>query len=393
MKNSTARERWNKALQLNYGTPAIELVRGKGAVAWDADGLRYLDFLAGIATNIVGHAHPLVVAAVTKQVKTLSHVSNFYSNEPALLLAEKLKSFAGDDTARIFFCNSGAEANEAALKISRLTGRTRIISTEGAFHGRTMGALSMTGQSPKRLPFLPLMKDVNFLPYGDTEAMVKKINRKVAMVIIEPIQGENGVVLPPVGYLAAIRKACTDNGVLLCIDAVQTGMGRTGTWFGYESENITPDIITLAKGLGGGLPLGAMITLGSTTPAFMPGDHGSTFGGNPIAAAAGLAAISVIERGKLLKRVVALEKKIKREVALIPGVKEVRGRGLLLGIVLDDNIAQAVKEHALSIGLLINNATPSVIRIAPPLVITDAQVNEFVKKISASIFACRAGSH
>jgi len=246
MSNESSQTRWNSSLQNNYGTPAIELVRGKGSIVWDVEGNRYLDFLGGIATTVVGQAHPVVVSAVSKQIQEFSHVSNYYMHEPAIQIAQKLKEFTGEEDAQTFFCNSGAEAYEAALKLSRLAGRTRIISTEGSFHGRTVGALSMTGQPGKRSPFLPLVKDVKYVTFGDLAAMEKAISKRVAMVIIEPIQGENGVVVPPQGYLKGVRELCDRYGTLLCIDAVKTGMGRTGSWFGYEYAGIVPDIITLA---------------------------------------------------------------------------------------------------------------------------------------------------
>lgn len=381
-KNSVAQNRWESALQNNYGTPAIALAHGKGSVVWDIEGNRYLDFLGGIATTVVGHANPAVVSAVTKQIKELSHVSNYYMHEPALRLAEKLKEFTGQSGAQVFFCNSGAEANEAALKLSRLTGRPKIISTLGSFHGRTIGALSLTGQPGKRSPFLPLLKGVKFVPYGDLAAMERALSRRVAMVILEPIQGENGVVVPPADYLRGVRELCDRYGTLLCIDAVQTGMGRTGSWFGYEYSGIVPDIITLAKGLGGGLPLGAMIALTAAAPRFAPGDHGSTFGGNPVSCAAGLAAISVIEKQGLLQRVTAAEVRIKERLTKLPGVMDVRGSGLLIGIVLKDDIAPDLVEAARQSGLLINAPAKNVIRIAPALTVTATQVNEFIKKFS-----------
>lgn len=387
--NKGAQDRWKGSLQDNYGTPPLKLERGKGSIVWDGEGNRYLDFLGGIATTVVGHAHPSVVSAVSHQISELSHVSNFYMHEPALKLAEILKGFTGMDSARIFFCNSGAEANEAALKLSRLTGRNRIISTEGAFHGRTIGALSLTGQSTKRTPFLPLLKNVKFLPYGDITAMERAINRKVAMVILEPIQGENGVVVPPLGYLKAVRDLCDSNGVLLCIDAVQTGMGRTGSWFGYENEGIAPDIITMAKGLGGGLPLGAMIAVTPQTPRFSPGQHGSTFGGNPVACAAGLAAIDVITRKNLLERAQKIGARIKSELSSVEGVELVRGEGLLLGIVLHGDYSAQLVDRARENGLLLNAPHKRVIRIAPALTITDAQTGEFIKKFKLSLTQVR----
>lgn len=393
MKNSNEsdRIRWAGSLQNNYGVPNISLARGKGAVVWDVEGNRYLDFLGGIATSLLGHGHPAIITAVSEQIRELSHVSNLYMHEQALQLAEQLIACTGEESARVFFCNSGAEANEAAIKLSRLTGRTRIISMAGAFHGRTIGSLSITGQEGKRAPFLPLLKDVKFAEYGSTSSLARLISKKVAMVIVEPIQGENGIVVPPPGYLQEVRMLCDKYGALLCIDAVQTGMGRTGRWFGYEKSGITPDIITLAKGLGGGLPLGAMISVTKSTPAFNPGDHGSTFGGNPVACAAGLAAISVIEKKSLLSRVTTIETLIKEEISKLPGVVEVRGEGLLLGIVLAEEISSALVATAAANGLLLNAAKPTVIRIAPALIISDAQVREFIKKFSHSLARSRRG--
>ena len=382
MKNQ---ERWHAALQNNYGVPPITLVKGKGAEVWDDNGKRYLDFLGGIATNVLGHAHPGIVKAVTQQIEKLGHVSNLYSHKPGIELAEKLQDLTNDPTARVFFCNSGAEANEAAIKISRLTGRKQIVATVGGFHGRTAGALSITGQDAKRTPFEPLLPGVKFVEIGNVAAMRRVISKNTAMVIIETIQGENGVVVPEAGYLRKVRAICDQNGVLLAIDAVQTGMGRTGEWFGYESEGIKPDIITLAKGLGGGLPLGAMITLGEKAPAFKPGEHGSTFGGNPVSCAAANAAIDFIVKKNLLKQVSTSGKFLKTKLAKVPGVIDVRGRGLLLGIVLEANVAAAVVAKAMSNGLLINAPSKNVIRIAPPLIVNKKELSEFVKLFSRTL--------
>jgi acetylornithine aminotransferase len=373
--NST---RWDASLQSNYGIPHLTLVSGKGSKVTDSDGIEYLDFLGGIATNILGHAHPAIVTAVSEQIATLGHVSNFYIHPGVLDLAEKLQSLTGDEGSRVFFCNSGAEANEAALKLSRKTGRKRIVATQGAFHGRTMGALSLTGQPAKRDPFKPLLPGVSHVPFGDIEAMRRKVNRKTAMVIVEPILGEAGVVMPPHGYLKGIREICDSTGALMVVDCVQTGMGRTGNWFGYEHEGILPDVITLAKGLGGGLPLGAMIALGRTSHLFQPGDHGSTFGGNPVACASALAAISVIERKSLLLKVRTFEEVIKSELSKLPEVMEVRGQGLLLGIVLAHENSSQVKEGLLRAGVLVNAPAPSVIRIAPALTVSRKEVAKFI---------------
>lgn len=378
-------ERWHAALQNNYGVPSITLVKGEGAVVWDVDGKRYLDFLGGIATNVLGHAHPAIVKAVTEQIGKLGHVSNLYSHKPGIELAEKLQDLASDPTARVFFCNSGAEANEAAIKISRLTGRKQIVATVGGFHGRTAGALSITGQEAKRAPFEPLLSGVKFVEFGDVLAMQKAVSKNTAMVILECIQGENGVVVPDAGYLRKVRAICDQNGALLAIDAVQTGMGRTGDWFGYETEGIKPDIITLAKGLGGGLPLGAMITLGEKTPAFKPGEHGSTFGGNPVSCAAANAAIDFIVKKNLLKQVTTSGKYLKANLAKVPGVVDVRGRGLLIGIILEANVAAAVVAKATRNGLLINAPSKNVIRLAPPLIVNKKELNEFIKIFSRTL--------
>jgi len=378
MTNKKFLTRWDASLQNNYGKPAITLVKGKGIVVTDADGKTYLDFLGGIATSILGHAHPSIVKAVTKQVSVLSHVSNFYAHPSAIALAEKLTKMTGDKNAKVFFCQSGAEANEAALKLSRRTGKVRVVAAQGAFHGRTMAALSLTGQPSKREPFLPLIKGVKHVPFGDIEAMRKAVTKKTAMVIIEPIMGEAGVVVPPQDYLQELRQICDKNGSLLVIDAVQTGMGRTGDWFGYEYSGITPDVITLAKGLGGGLPLGAMIALGKAADLFQPGDHGSTFGGNPVTTAAGLAAIEFIESKKILGKVEKQGAHLMQELALIPGVKEVRGAGLLLGIELESLKASDVSDAMRSAGVLVNAANATTIRIAPALIVTDAQINKFI---------------
>lgn len=375
-------KRWDASLQSNYGIPNITLVSGKGTVVTDSEGNDYLDFLGGIATNILGHAHPAIVAAVSKQIATLGHVSNFYIHPGVLALAEKLQSFTGDSRSRVFFCNSGAEANEAALKLSRKTGRKRIVATQDAFHGRTMGALSLTGQPSKRDPFKPLLPGISHVPFGDLEAMRRKINRKTAMVIVEPILGEAGVVVPPVGYLKGIRELCDLTGALMVLDCVQTGMGRTGEWFGYEYEAIVPDVITLAKGLGGGLPLGAMIALGRTSHLFAPGDHGSTFGGNPVACASALAAIDVIEKKSLLKKTQGHESVIKSELSKLPEVVEVRGQGLLLGIVLANENSSEIKDALQRAGVLVNSPSRSVIRIAPALTVTGKEVAKFISIFS-----------
>jgi acetylornithine aminotransferase len=378
-------KRWQRALQDNYGTPTIELVSGKGSVVKDSNGNTYLDFLAGIATNVLGHAHPAVVKAVTKQIATLGHVSNFYAHPNVLELAEKLQKMTGDKSARVFFCNSGAEANEAALKLSRKTAKYKIVATNESFHGRTMGALSLTGQPSKRNPFKPLLKGIKHVPFGDSSAMKRVITKKTAMVIVEPIMGEAGVIVPPSDYLKNLRKYCDDNRALLVFDCVQTGMGRTGDWFGYEYSGIKPDVITLAKGLGGGLPLGAMIALGSASTLFSAGDHGSTFGGNPVATAAGLAVIASIEKEKILKHVDEVGEFLLAELALIPGVTEVRGAGLLIGLTLEKPVAKAVTKKCQELGALINAPGESTIRLAPALNVSKKQAQKFVAIFSEAL--------
>lgn len=371
-------KRWQRAIQDNYGTPSIELVSGKGSLVKDANGNTYLDFLAGIATNVLGHAHPAIVKVVSKQISTLGHVSNFYAHPNVLELAEKLQKLTGDKSARTFFCNSGAEANEAAFKLSRKTGKYRVVATQEAFHGRTMGALSLTGQPSKRVPFKPLIKGIKHVPFGDSSAMRRAITKKTAMVIVEPIMGEAGVIVPPTDYLKNLRQYCDEKGALLVFDCVQTGMGRTGDWFGYEYSGVKPDVITLAKGLGGGLPLGAMIALGSAAQLFEAGDHGSTFGGNPVATAAALAVISSIEKEKILANVDQVGTFLLAELALTPGVSEVRGAGLLIGLSLDRPVAKSLVKKCQELGALINAPGEMTIRIAPPLNVSMKQAEIFL---------------
>ena len=369
---------WNDVMQLNYGVPDINLVSGKGLVVNDSGKKKYLDFLGGIATNILGHAHPAIVKAVSTQVAKLGHVSNFYAHPNVLELAEKLQMMTGEKSARVFFCNSGAEANEAALKLSRKTGKYRVVATQEAFHGRTMGALSLTGQPSKRNPFKPLIKGIKHVPFGDSSAMKRAITKKTAMVIVEPIMGEAGVVTPEDGYLVGLREICDRVGALLVFDCVQTGIGRTGQWFGFEHEKVEPDVVTLAKGIGGGLPLGATIAYGRAAQLLQPGDHGTTFGGNPIACAAANAVLDVIESKKLMQSAKVLEKKIKKSLSGTPGVSEVRGRGLLLGIELTSPIAKKVAASMLEAGIIVNAANDQTIRIAPPLIVTMPQIEKFI---------------
>jgi len=369
---------WDNVMMTNYGTPSRTFVSGKGCVLKDDQDKSYLDFLAGIATNVLGHGHPSVVKAVTAQVSTLAHVSNFFAHPQGLRLASRLQEMTGDSQARVFFCNSGAEANEAALKISRRTGKSRIVAAQGSFHGRTMGALSMTGQPSKREPFAPLLKGIAHVPYGDLSAMSRAVSKKTAMIIVEPIMGEAGVITPEDGYLAGLREICDRVGALLVFDCVQTGIGRTGQWFGFEHEKVQPDVVTLAKGLGGGLPLGATIAYGRAAELLQPGDHGTTFGGNPIACAAANAVLDVIESKKLMQSAKVFEKQIKKSLSVVPGVSEVRGRGLLLGIELRTPIAKKVAAAMLEAGVIVNAANDQTIRIAPPLIVTTPQIDKFI---------------
>ena len=379
MKNKDFATLWIQNLMSNYATPSITLVKGKGSIVIDADGNKYIDMLGGIATNILGHSHPCVVTAVSRQIKTLSHVSNFYAHPNVIELAQILVRLTGNKESRVFFAQSGAEVNEAAIKLSRKTGRTRIVATTGSFHGRTVGSLSLTGQSSKRTAFLPLLKNVKHVPFGDIKRAKRAINSRTAMVIVEPIMGEAGVIVPPSDYLKELRSICTAHGVLLVIDAVQTGIGRTGQWFGYEYSGIQPDVITVAKGLGAGLPLAAMIAVGKSAQLFEPGDHGSTFGGNPVTTGASVAAIKWIEKNKILAKCKADFKYIHSSLHSVPGVREVRGAGLLIGIALEKDVSKNVAERLQTGGFLVNAANPNTIRIAPALTISKKEIAKFIK--------------
>ncbi|WOX25427.1 acetylornithine transaminase [Streptomyces solicathayae] len=383
MTNAELTQRWQGALMDNYGTPKLPLVRGEGAKVWDASGAEYLDFVGGIAVNALGHAHPAIVEAVTRQIQSLGHVSNLFVAEPPVALAERLLQLFGRP-GRVFFCNSGAEANEAAFKIGRLTGRRHMVATDGGFHGRTMGALALTGQPGKQGPFLPLPGDVTHVPYGDVEALRAAVTEETAFVIIEPIQGENGVVVPPAGYLQAAREITRATGTLLVLDEVQTGIGRCGTWFEHQAhDGVDPDIVTLAKGLGGGLPLGATVAFGAAAELFAPGHHGTTFGGNPVACAAGLAVLDTLGRDGALDEVKRLGEKLRDGIEGLgdPLVSHVRGAGLLLGIVLTEPLAPQVQQAAQDAGLLVNAPAPDVVRIMPALIIGDAEADAFLEAL------------
>jgi acetylornithine/N-succinyldiaminopimelate aminotransferase len=376
---------WRDVMQANYGVPHIALVRGSGCEVVDAAGRTYTDFLGGIATNVLGHAQPAVIAAVTSQMQELGHVSNLYAHPRALELAAKLREMSGEESAKIFFCNSGAEANEAAFKLSRLTGRVKVIAMQGAFHGRTMGALSLTGQPSKADPFRPLPGDVIHVPYGDAKAVADVIDGNTAMVIVEPIQGEAGVITPPAGYLAALRELTRGHGALLAVDEVQTGMGRTGDWFAFQKERISPDVITMAKGLGGGLPLGAMLAMGQASDLLQPGSHGSTFGGNPVACAAALATIFVIEHQGLLLSNKLLGDYLSEKLQKIGRIAEVRGRGLLIGISFRGEIAHQVQMVLEERGFLTNATNAFTIRLAPAFVITKSDIDRFVEALAQTL--------
>ncbi|MGW0021535.1 acetylornithine transaminase [Rhodococcus sp. NPDC003382] len=381
---SDLQERWAHSLMHNYGVPKVALVAGDGAIVTDADGKQYLDLLGGIAVNSLGHRHPAIIEAVTAQLNQLGHVSNLYASPPVLELAERLLAHFGHE-GRVFFCNSGTEANEAAFKIARLTGRPKIIAAEKAFHGRTMGALALTGQPDKRAPFEPMPAGVEFVPYGDIAALEAAVDENTAAVFLEPIMGESGVVVPPEGYLAAARRITTEKGALLVLDEVQTGIARTGTFFAHQAAGVVPDVMTLAKGLGGGLPIGAVVATGPAAELFQPGKHGTTFGGNPVCAAAALAVLRTIDEQNLLDHVNSVGKHLATGIEELghPLVDHVRGSGLLLGVVLTDPKSAAVEAAARDAGYLVNAAAPDVIRLAPPLILTEDQADGFVAALPA----------
>ncbi|GAA3862588.1 acetylornithine transaminase [Streptomyces sedi] len=388
MSNESLHARWQASLMDNYGLPRVPLTRGEGARFWDADGREYLDFVGGIAVNSLGTAHPAVVEAVSRQVASLGHVSNLFVAEPPVALAERLLELAGRP-GRVFFSNSGAEANEAAFKLGRLTGRRHMVAADGGFHGRTVGALALTGQAGKQDGFLPLPGDVTHVPYGDAEALRAAVTEETALVVLEPVQGENGVVVPPDGYLAAAREIATANGALLVLDEVQTGIGRTGHWFAGQAQGVEADVVTLAKGLGGGLPIGATLAFGRAAELFTPGRHGSTFGGNPVSCAAALAVLDTVESEDILRRVKATGELLRNGVERLghPLVEGVRGAGLLLGIVLTEPVAALAQRSAQDAGLLVNAVAPDVLRLAPPLIIGNAEVDAFLAALPAALDA------
>ncbi|HKC26448.1 MAG TPA: acetylornithine transaminase [Jatrophihabitans sp.] len=381
--------RWDAVMMPNYGTPPIALDRGSGVRVWDVDGREYLDFVAGIAVSSLGHAHPALVAAVTAQVGKLAHTSNLAIHEPGVSLAERLVDLLALP-ARVFFANSGAEANECALKLARLHGRAgkraEIVSCHSSFHGRTMGALSVTGNAAKREPFAPLPGPVTFVDYGDADALRAAVGPQTAAVIVEPTLGEGGVVPPPAGFLAAVREICDNAGALLIVDEVQSGIGRTGHWFASQAEGVRPDIITLAKGLGGGLPIGACVAVGSAGELFAPGDHGSTFGGNPVACAAALAVLTTIADEHLLDNVKRVGEHLAHALETIdsPLITGVRGSGLWRAVALAGDHASQIEAAARDRGLLVNAVKADAIRLAPPLIVTEADVDEALPRLVAA---------
>jgi len=394
MSNAEWQGRYAGALMNTFGQPKLVLTRGTGAHVWDEDGKEYVDLLGGIAVNSLGHAHPALVAAVTQQLQTLGHISNFFASEPQIQLAERLVSLiGGSPTARVFFSNSGTEANEAALKLTRKTGRTHLVAAEGAFHGRTMGALSLTAKAAYREPFEPLPGQVTFVPYGDVNALAAAVTDQTAAVILEPIQGEAGVIVAPEGYLAAARAITREHGALLWLDEIQAGIGRTGAWFcAATDKDVAPDIVTLAKGLAGGIPIGATIALGDAATLFEPGNHGTTFGGNPVAAAAALAVLHTIEADHLLDHVTELGHKLADGLAADPRVSEVRGAGLFLGVELDGPASADVAAAALEAGFIVNAPTPTSLRLVPPLVLTADDVEAFLTAWPAILDAAQGGN-
>lgn len=379
---------YSERIMKSASLPSAELVRGAGAYVWDSEGKKYLDFLAGIAVNSLGHAHPVLVDAVSRQIATLAHVSNYFATPPQLALAERLRRLSGAGArGRVYFANSGAEGIEAAIKLARRTGRPRILSLQNSFHGRTMGALSLTGKSSLREPFEPLLPDVSHIE-STIEALERAMGQDVAALVVEPIKGEAGVIDLPAGYLRAARAITAAHGALLIIDEIQTGAGRTGRWFGFQHDDITPDAIVVAKGIGGGVPIGALITFGAASDLLIAGQHGSTFGGNPLVTAAADAVLGEIERAGLVDNAARRGAQIRSVIEGLPLVDEVRGRGLLIGVGLSSPMAHAVVAEAATLGLIVNAPNDSSIRLAPPLIIGDAEVSEFTEKFTSALTSC-----
>jgi acetylornithine/N-succinyldiaminopimelate aminotransferase len=384
-------ERYQRALMGTYGTPRRVLVRGDGCYVWDEDGRRYLDLLGGLAVNVLGHGHPALVSVVTEQLQTLGQVSNFFATPPQIALAERLLEVSHAGAGRVFFVNSGTEALEAAFKIARRTGRPKIVAAEGGFHGRTMGSLALTGKPAIREPFEPLPGGVMHVPYGDAAALGEAVDSETAAVVLEPIQGEAGVLVPPDGYLTAAREITSRHGTLLVLDEVQTGVGRTGDWFAYQHENVRPDVVTVAKGLAGGFPIGACLGFGAAADLLGPGSHGSTFGGNPVAAAAALAVLNTVEREGLLDNVGKVGEQIRSgaEAHGHPLVAGVRGRGLLLAIELTAPVSAQAAAAALDAGFIVNPVSADALRLAPPLVLSGDEAEAFVDALPSILATIR----
>jgi acetylornithine/N-succinyldiaminopimelate aminotransferase len=387
----TWHERYDTAMMKTLAPPLAVLVRGKGCYVWDENGTAYLDFLAGIAVNSLGHAHPEMVAAAQQQIGTLTHISNYFASPAQIELAERLKRLTGaGDAGRVYFCNSGAEANEAAFKLARLNTaggrRTRVLALHDSFHGRTMGALALTGKPLMRAPFEPVPGGVQHID-STLEALERELDDTVAALFLEPVKGEAGVIDLPADFLRRARELCTKHGVLLIIDEVQTGAGRTGAWFAYQHSNVVPDAVTVAKGIGGGVPIGALVTFGATSDLFTRGQHGSTFGGNPFVTATSNAVLGVIERDDLVGNAARRGAQIRDLILSIdsPLISEVRGRGLLLGIGLSEPVALKLAAAALEAGLIVNAANESSIRLAPPLIVGDAELADFDERFRAAL--------
>jgi len=384
---SQSQDRWNASLMPNYGTPNLVLDHGKGATVWDVDGKKYIDFLAGIAVNILGHAHPALIEAVTKQMSTLGHTSNFAAHKPGLDLAEKLIDISGRP-GKVFFCNSGTEANEAAIKLSRLTGKSHIVSLHGSFHGRTTGAIALTGQPKKYKPFLPLMPEVSFISPNEIAELEPTISDKTAALWVEPILGEGGVLPLTSEYLKAAQAVTAKHHAMFVVDEVQTGIARTGSWFAFQNDALDPDVLLIAKGLGGGFPIGAMVAFGEYQDLMTQGLHGTTYGGNAVACAAGLAVLETVERENLLSRAKLIEAEFVSHISNAPGVEQVRGVGAMLGVVLNHENAAAVEAKSRELGLIINAPLPNVLRIVPPLVITDAELRDGIQLLTQALGDC-----
>jgi acetylornithine/N-succinyldiaminopimelate aminotransferase len=389
-------QRWAAAMMTNYGTPSVALVSGQGCTVTDADGREYLDLIAGIAVSALGHAHPAIVAAVSDQVRRISHTSNLFVNPVAVELAERLIGICGLRDARVFLCNDGATANEAAIKVALRArpGRRRFVAAEGSFHGRTLGALALTGKASAREPFAPYGIDVDFVPYDDAAVLAAAVDERTAAVVLEPILGEAGVVPPSTGYLSAAREICDAAGALLVLDEVQSGIGRTGRWLAHQHEAVVPDVVTLAKGLGGGLPVGACVAGGPAATALRAGDHGSTFGGNPISGAAALAVLDTIETDGLLEHVTVLGERWRSDLAGLdsPLLSGVRGRGLWLALLIGEGAAPAVQTAAREHGFLVNAIGSDVVRLAPPLVLSDAEADSFTDALPGILAAAQTAT-